>query len=126
VGRQIAVMMDRDDERHFLEFLSASAPIRLFESFAPTQAALEADDFADELSRHNQYYVWNQRFSWEPRYGAVGPSAVDPSMVGWAYLRNASAAPLLEVSRSNVDRGVAGRLYWGRDFSAPHGLEYDA
>jgi hypothetical protein len=46
-------------------------------------------------------------------------------MVGWYYVSNTSIAPILELSRTDPKTLGPGRLYWGRDFSAPDGLPYD-
>jgi len=118
--------MAREDEESFLRFLREGASIQLFESFMPMSAELAVANFADEMSGHWLYRIWNQSFPWTPQYGTVGPRAEDPNMVGWAYLSNASTAPLLELSRSDPSHRRAGRLYWARNVSAPDGLDYDA
>jgi hypothetical protein len=124
LGRQIQILMNRDDERTFLEFLRGTAPIQLYDRFAPISDALGVDDFADEPTGHSGYLAHNQTFPWVPEYGKVRPRSVDPDKIDWAYISNAGQAPFLEIDRSL--RGKPGRLYWARDFSAPNGLAYDA
>lgn len=123
MGRQVLILMSREDERRFLEFLRETAPIQLYDHFAPTSDALAVEDFADELTGHWGYLAHNLTFPWVPEYGEVGPLAEDPDMIGWAYISNAGQAPVLEIDRSL--QGQRGRLYWARDFSAPNGLAYD-
>ena len=58
----------------------------------------------------------------------------DAQVSGCAILHLASdlplvarhTAPVLEFSRSFLHEHRYGRIYWARDFSAPHGLDYDA
>lgn len=126
MGRQIAIVMSRQDEKEFLSFLRASAPIQLYASFAKTILDLAVSDFSDLSERHWQYHVHNLDFEWTPEYATVGELAVDPAMIGWAYVANKSTAPVLEIDRADIARHRPGRLYWARDFSAPRGLSYDA
>ena len=47
-------------------------------------------------------------------------------MAGRFYIANADTAPVLELSRSDLPQRRYGRIYWGHDFAAPRGLDYDA
>src|SRR5215213_9672199 len=126
MGRQIQVAMAREDERCFLEFLRSTSDIQLFESFASTSEGLWVNDVNEVLEGHWSYHIWNRRFAWSPEYGRVGPKAHEPAHIGWYYIANNHAAPVLEMTRSDVRSGKFGRLYWARDFAAPAGLSYDA
>ena len=118
--------MSRADERGFVSFLRTPGSIQIFETFAPTPAELAVEDFSDALRGHWTYHIWNRQFDWVPEYGLVGHESADAERTGWAFHRNASTAPFLEVTRSDLAGRKAGRLYWGSDFSAPDGLRYDA
>lgn len=62
MGRQIQILMNREDERRFLDFLRETAPIQLYGSFAPTRDALAVEDFADEPNGHWKQLAHNRRF----------------------------------------------------------------
>ena len=126
VGRQLQVLMDASDENSFISFLRGISTIQILESSAPTADELWVEEFNPSFPGHYSYAVWNKAFEWFPEYGTVGPRAHDPTHIGWRYVANRSAAPLLEVRRTNPSSGEPGRLYWAKDFSAPRGLDYDA
>lgn len=125
MGRQIPVAMERGDEVVFLDFLRSTSEISIFETFAPTAEELWCERFQPELYSHWKYSIWNRNFNWTPEYRTVGPLAHDPNWIGWRYVANASTTPVLEVLRSDIRANIIGRLYWGRNFSAPNGLEYN-
>lgn len=124
--RQIQVAMNSEDERAFLAFLNATANIQVIKSFAPRSADLFVEEFSQSLSGHWSYSIWNKQFDWLPEFGTVGDRSHDPSHIGWKYVSNKSAAPILEFSRSDLASERTGRLYWAKDFAAPNGLNYDA
>jgi hypothetical protein len=125
MGRQIAIAMTRKDEALFLEFLQSTVEIRLIESFAPSIDELFVDGFASELANHWTYDIWNTRFHWNPVYNRVGERAYIKEHIGWHYISNKNAAPVIEFRRSDVRQGKYGRIYWAKYFSAPDGLDYD-
>jgi hypothetical protein len=125
VGKQIQVAMNLADEREFLSFLRSCADIALLESFAPTERDLWVTEFNPELNGHWHYSIWNTTFAWQPHYGTVGPKSHDPGHVGWKYVSNTGAAPVLEVRRSNPAGARFGRLYWANNFSSSRALQYD-
>jgi hypothetical protein len=125
MGRQIAIAMTQKDEALFLEFLQSSADIKLIESFAPSIDELFVDRFSSELTGHWTYDIWNTRFHWNPIYNRVSARAHNKEHIGWHYVFNKGAAPLLEFGRSDVRQGRYGRIYWSKYFSAPDGLDYD-
>lgn len=127
MGRQTQVAMTDADEREFLAFLRGMAQIQLFESSAPSPELMAVADLAPREQGHWQYFIWNRTFAWEPEYGRVAENAFVPDRVGWAFLSNASIAPLLEYDRhdSTGPRGVTGRVYWGRQPSSLGSLSYD-
>lgn len=126
MGRQLRVLMDASDERSFISFLRESTDIQILESFAATTEELWVEEFSPIYEGHHSYSIWNKSFGWLPEYGTVGPRAHDPKHIGWRYVANTSAAPLLTIRRSNPSSGESGRLYWAKDFAAPHRLSYDA
>ena len=70
--------------------------------------------------------IWPQSFDWSPEYAQTGGPKCPPERAGLFYIANAHSAPVLQFSRSFLEEQLYGRVYWGRDFSAPHGLDYDA
>ena len=60
MGRQIAVALTDNDESELLAFLRGSAPIALFEAFAPTREALSVSAFAPREEGH--WSVLRQRY----------------------------------------------------------------
>ena len=126
MGRQLQILMNEQDENEFIMFLRSMAEIEIIESFAPTTNELWVKNFNPSFVGHHTYSIWNKDFAWIPEYGTVGGKAHDPGHIGWRYISNKSAAPLLEISRSNPSTGSSGRLYWAKDFAAPiTGLLYD-
>ncbi len=124
MGRQIAVAMLPEDETRFVQFLRSTTEIRLFRWSAPSPSQLEV--FGTELGNERSFYIWPTAFKWEPEFSQFGEIAV-PESRGRFYLRNTSAAPLLEYSRHGFEPGQAyGRLYWSKTFAAPVGLDYDS
>jgi hypothetical protein len=126
MGRQTQVAMTDVDEGEFLAFLRSAADIQIFESSAPSPAAMPVEGFAPREEGHWQYFIWNLAFPWTPEYETVGNRAVCPDRAGWSYLRNASTAPVLEYDRHDFTsaRAVGGRVYWARHFGAGT-LAYD-
>jgi hypothetical protein len=125
MGRQTAIIATHADEQSLLAFVRQIADVRLFVMFAPSAEALWTEEIAPERVGNFRYHIWNTSFPWEPLYGQVGPQASDPSRIGWYFVRNASAAPVIEFDRSRFNPIGPGRLYWAKHFSAPHGLDYD-
>jgi hypothetical protein len=125
MGRQIAVALTQIDETAFLDFLHGEADIKLIDFFAPSQRELWVESFADELTGHWTYHIWNQHFPWIPAYSRVKGDAYHKEHIGWYHIANLDAAPVIEFSRSDVAQAKYGRLYWAKYFSAPRGLGYN-
>ena len=125
MGRQIPIIATAEDEALLLRFLRSTADIALVEAFAPTIEGLWVSDFCPTKTGHWTYLLWNRAFPWNPAYGTVGPRAHDRARIGWSYVSNAGAAPVVEFLRSGAQHDGTGRLYWAKAFSAPHGLAYD-
>lgn len=125
MGRQIQVALTPIDEEAFLSFLHNSANIVLLESFSKDIEGLWKNSFEPERFGHWQYYIWNKAFAWKPEYEQVGERAYYPEHIGWYYVTNTEAAPLVEFCRSDVYQSKYGRIYWAKYFSAPNGLDYD-
>ena len=125
VGRQVQIMINREDERERVPGLPARNRAHpLYGSFAPTGRPWPSRTSQMSRTATGTTRRHNLTFPWVPEYGTVGPRAVDPEMIGWAYISNKGQAPSSEIDRSLL--GKSGRLYWARDFSAPNGLAYDA
>jgi len=125
MGRQIAVIATPEDERELLRFIHTLTPIRVFQTFAATPEELWLDDWEDRDLPGFTYSIWLQEFPWEPTFGVTGGPGCPPERTGFHYFANAGQAPVLELTRGDLGRNRAGRIYWGRNFSAPHGLRYD-
>ena len=108
-----------------LRFLRSLAPIRVFQSRANSIDELWIEDWESREIPSEGYRIWPQTFPWLPQYAQSGCSKCPPESVGLFYVANAKAAPVLEFSRSYPGQGRYGRLYWSRNFAAPHELDYD-
>ncbi|MDZ4659482.1 MAG: hypothetical protein SH868_18075 [Bythopirellula sp.] len=122
MGRQIAVAATHVDELSLLAFLRSTAEVCLAESLAPTADGLWVETFGEYASAHQQYWLWNTAFRWQPTFGRVNADV--PGIGGWYYIQ-AHSAPLVEFVRTDWATKCYGRLYWSKDFAAPNGLEYD-
>ncbi len=71
------------------------------------------------------YNIWNQKFTWKPKYGQVKKEYLREGDKESFYFTNSSNAPLIEFSRSDIHQAKYGRIYWAKYFSAPYGLDYD-
>src|ERR1051325_9039420 len=123
MGRQTHIIATLEDEQAFLRFLRDTADIAVFEIFAPTIQKLWKNSFEEKKAGHFFYHIWNKAFPWTPDYQQLDSRSHDPKRIGWYYISNASAAPVIEFERSNFHPIRAGRLYWAKDFSAADGLD---
>jgi len=121
MGRQIQIATTQADEAMLLDFLRNTAEVRIFESFAPSTDELWVDNFSQELDSHRTYHIWNTKFPFGFEYGHT----TDPLADRQYFIENGSAAPIIEIDRSNVRQHEYGRVYWAKYFSAPEGLSYD-
>lgn len=113
--------MTPEDEVLFIDFLRSTAPITFIGSFAPTPDELLSKNPKPAGTGNYDYSIWNMDFPWTPQFGQVGPLAHDPTQIGWFYVAPGCLGPHLEWSRSDISRGMTGRLYWGKRT----GVEYD-
>lgn len=125
MGRQIALIANPEDERELLRFIRTLSPIRVFQTFAPTPEELWLDEWEHQDLPGFAFSIWPQDFPWEPAHGVTGGPGCPPERAGFHYFANANTAPVLELSRGDLDQNRAGRIYWGGNFSAPDGLAYD-
>jgi len=126
MGRQLQLATTRTDETEALRFVESLAPIRVFQSHAATSDDLWFSDLKSIGVPPWTLYIWPQAFPWSPVYRQAGGPQCPPERAGLFYVANANTAPVLELSRSDLPRKRYGRIYWGSDFSAPGGLDYDA
>jgi hypothetical protein len=126
MGRQLQLATTDADEVELLRFIRSLAPIRVFQSFARSTAELWIDDWETRKIPVALFCIWPQTFPWLPEYRQTGGPGCRPESAGQFYIANEHTAPVFKFSRSFLDEHSYGRIYWARDFSAPHGLEYDA
>ncbi len=126
MGRQLQLATTQTDDLMLLQFIATLAPIRVFQSHTSTQEEIWIPDPQNHDTLPWMLYIWPQSFPWTPIYKQTGGSTCPPERAGFFYIANTNVAPVLELSRSNLARQQYGRIYWGRDFSAPNGLGYDA
>ena len=126
MGRQLQLATTQPDEVELLRFISSLAPIRVFQSFAPSIDKLWVADWETREIPTAGFRIWPQTFGWLPEYAQTGGPKCPPESAGQFYVSNVYTAPVLEFSRSFLEEQRYGRIYWGRDFSAPNGLAYDA
>jgi hypothetical protein len=126
MGRQLQLATTQADEVELLRFICTLAPIRVFQSHTPTIDELWIEDWETRRIPNAGFDIWPQSFPWTPEYAQTGGPRCPPESAGLYYISNTNVAPVLEFSRSFLDEQRYGRIYWGRDFSAPDGLGYDA
>jgi hypothetical protein len=126
MGRQLQLATTRTDEAELLRFIASLAPIRVFQSQAATPDALWLPDYESISAPPWMLYIWPETFPWSPAYKQTGGPQCPPERSGLFYIANTHTAPVLELSRSDLSQRRFGRIYWGSDFSAPHGLDYDS
>jgi len=123
MGRQVPVFATQADADALIAFMRETAEIAIFVNFAETAEGLWVE--APDVKGNPFFRVWNKRFPWTPEYGRVGENSVEPKHVGWYYVRNTGAAPVVEFDCGTLGKGRWGRMYWSKYFTAPDGLEYD-
>lgn len=126
MGRQLQLAATQSDEVELLRFVRSRAPIRVFQAFAASIDELWIDDWETREIPAAQFHIWPQTFPWSPAYAQTGGPKCPRERAGRFYIVNSSTAPVFEFDRSFLDDKRYGRIYWARDFSAPHGLDYDA
>src|SRR5260221_139223 len=60
------------------------------------------------------------------QFGNDKPPGCPSDRAGLYYVSNSGTAPVLEISRPPAGSLYGGRIYWANQFSAPHGLDYEA
>ena len=126
MGRQLQLATTQPDVIELLRFIRSRAPIRVFLPFARSRDELWVDDWETREIPSRLFRIWPQTFAWSPEYAQTGGPNCRPEDAGEFYIADAHTAPVLEFSRSFLEHYSCGRIYWARDFSAPHGLAYDA
>jgi hypothetical protein len=101
MGRQIAVLMNEQDENNFLEFLNKTSDVEIFTLHASTIEGLKKNLFSTDR-QVTQFYIWNKSFPWEPDIGQ--------STQNTPYIKNIGTAPVVEYSRERNKQ--LGKLYW--------------
>lgn len=125
MGRQISVALTQKDEEEFISFLRQSADIQIIRSFAETDEGLFVTNFGVRESGNWTLDIWNKAFPWKPEYAKTRLDLPEDRR-NLSYISNKNDAPLIEYTRHNFNLGgVAGRIYWAKNFAAPNGLSYD-
>jgi len=125
VGRQLQLATTPADEIELLRFIQNVTPIKVFQSFANSIEELWIEDWEKRQIPGAGFQIWPQSFGWLPQYAQTGGPKCPLARAGKFYVSNSSAAPIMEFSRSFLERRIYGRIYWAKDFSAPTGLDYD-
>ncbi len=108
----------------FLDFLRSISEIQIFKMFAPSIELLNIDDFSIENENDYQYYIWNNAFEWKFDY-RKRQTEMNGKKETFYYM-SMNDAPVIEYTRHNFnDERNYGRIYWGKFFAAPNGLNYD-
>jgi hypothetical protein len=126
MGRQLQLATTQSDEVELLRFIRSRAPIRVFQSFAPSIDKLWVDDWETREIPTASFGIWPQIFDWSPVFEKTGGPGCPPERTGQFYIADSHYAPVFEFSRSFLDEQRFGRIYWSRDFAAPRELTYDA
>src|SRR5688500_16017629 len=121
MGKQLQLATTRTDEAMLLQFIATLAPIRVFQSHTRTQEEIWIPDAENCSIPPWILYIWPQTFPWTPIYQQTGGPQCPAESAGLFYIANKNVAPILELSRSDIARKRYGRIYWGRNFSAPNG-----
>ena len=127
MGRQIAIITAWQDELALLRKVAelAHSELRVFRrGFGETRRSLWIEDWETTRIRDASYGIWPTAFHWRPRYRQIKPPCVPEVRNTWVFA-NDDVAPVLEFSRHVHGNESAGRLYWGKYFSATKPLEYD-
>lgn len=125
MGRQLQLATTQIDEIALLRFIETLSPIRVFKSCGYSIEELWVTDWGSKEIPCADYSIWPQQFAWTPEYRQTGGPNCPPESVGYFYVSNSFTAPILQLSKSFLSDGRFGRIYWARDFVAPHGLNYD-
>ncbi len=125
MGRQLPIIATPLDERLLLAYVQTLSPIRVFVSHGSSIEDLWIDDWEQRDIQEFQFKVWLQNFPWEPEYRQTGGPQCPKKNAGLWYISNSHTAPVIEICRSWKGGLGEGRIYWGKDFSAPNGLAYD-
>jgi hypothetical protein len=127
MGRQIAITAEWQDELDILTRVAqlAGSDIRVFRrGTGESPAALWIQDWETTPIPEPSYGIWPTAFRWEPQYRQIKPPCVPDVEDKWV-IANDNVAPVIEVSRHLHGGDSAGRLYWGKCFSATEALSYD-
>lgn len=125
MGRQLPIVATRNDERQLLSFIATLSPIRVFVSQSINVGSIWVNDWDERDIPGYMFQIWPTVFSWTPEYKQTGGPRCPRDFAGRWYVSNSNVAPVIELSRPAIDGKHGGRVYWARDFSAPHGLDYD-
>lgn len=125
MGRQLQLATTQQDEVALLRLIRDLAPIRVLGSFAWSADELWIDDWESRVIPTNGFYIWPTAYDWSPEYLQTGGPNCPQESVGMFYVDNLDTAPVFQFRRSFLEQRHYGRIYWGRDFSAPDGLDYD-
>jgi hypothetical protein len=119
-GRQIAVAMTETDEKAFMAFLRSAAEIEILTSSAKAREELLLSDLPKRSTGQTQFFLWNQRFPWEPEYA--------PTTAGTFYVSNISRGPVIEYDRDPLSswRYSTGRLYWAKGITPGGAHEFQS
>ena len=120
MGRQIQICTTDDDNLAFEQFLKQNFDCVFFQPSAPTAEELVINSFKETGYPFNsQILVWNKSFPWVPAYK---PMKIAERK--YYLLENTRGAPLIEFSKTILNKKENGRIYWEKYFLSTN-LNYD-
>lgn len=117
MGRQIQILTTQLDNDIFRDYLITKYDCIFFQSFAQSKETLFINSFSETYRKDSTIYIYFKTFEWIPIYNQT--STKDKLF----YIKNKSSAPIIEFSKTDLETGKHGRLYWSKYFSG--NPEYD-
>jgi hypothetical protein len=111
MGRQIQIFFSDKDNKIFSDFLKENFDCTFYQNFSPTIDGLIIQDFNNTYHKHSSIYIHNNDFLWTPTYKQTQTNEK------LYYIDNKSIGPIIEFSKTNIDKNQQGRIYWSKFFS---------
>ena len=108
MGRQIPIVMTKEDEKLFINQLKEISTFSFVESFANSPEELFVDIFNNVIQEHSQYYLWNNKLKWIPEF--------EKTREGRFFIKDIWDAPVVEFCRQHYfesffSHNNSGRIY---------------
>jgi len=118
MGKQIQLFMTNNDLNALRDFLNTKYNCRYFQMHSKKKENSEIYDLAQLDRPHNQIYIWNTDYPWIPEIKQT--KNADP----YFYVSNYSNGPVIEIDKSDNEKGKHGRIYWAKNFTS-NNLQYE-